>query len=102
MFLIAQICFVRVPFACFEANRSRIVLNDEVVPVDDPHVSIGANLSHDRARPLVVTGQQVPRILRSETSSVFADHKRGNKMSGRFSHEGGPVPVFLWIVASRV
>ena len=102
MFLIAQICFVRVPFACFEANRSRIVLNDEVVPIDHPHITIGSNFGHDRAGPFIVAGQQVPRILRSETGPVFPDHKCGHNMAGRFGHESGSVPVFLRIITSRV
>src|SRR4051812_1526857 len=48
MLLIPQFAFIRRAAAGTEARRSRVMLDDVVVPVEDPDVPVGANLGHDR------------------------------------------------------
>ena len=51
---VAQIGHVRVARAVLEPRRRRVVLDDEVVPVEDPDVPVRPDLGHDRGGPLVV------------------------------------------------
>ena len=55
MFLVTQIAFVGIALAGHETLRSGIVLDDEVVPVQNPDSAIGAHFRHNRRRPFVVT-----------------------------------------------
>ena len=102
VFLIPQFGFVGVPLASLETGGCRVVLDDEVVPVDDPDVSVRTDFSHDWPRPFIVAGQQIPRILRAEAGSVFADFESRDQMACRLCHECGSIPVFLGVGASCV
>ena len=102
VFFVAQFGFVGVSFAGLVADGSRVVLDDEVVPVDDPDVPVRSDLGHDRAGPFVVAGQQIPRVLRAEARSILANHERGDQVTGGLGDEGGAVPILLRIVAGGV
>ena len=43
------------------------MLDDVVVPVDDPDVAVGADLGRDRRGPLVVAGEQVPALYAAKS-----------------------------------
>ena len=74
--LVAQVALVGGPLAGLEALRRRVVLDDEVVPVEHPDVPVRADLGHDRGGPLVVAGEQVERVGRPEVAAVAAEHER--------------------------
>ena len=66
--LVAQGGLVGGPLAGLEPCGRRVVLDDEVVPVDHPHVPVRADLGHDRRGPLVVAGHEVPGVVRAEVA----------------------------------
>src|SRR5262249_35148373 len=82
--------------------RCGVVLHDVVVPVDDPYVSIGTDLGHDRRRPFIVAGEQVPRVFGAEAGAVGAEYERRNEVSGRFGDERGTIPILLRIIAGGI
>ena len=97
MRLVPQRRLVRIAAAVLESLRRRVVLDDVVVPVDHPHVAVRPDLGHDRRGPLVVAGEQVPRVLRLVRRPVRLDRETGDQVAGRLADEGGAVPVFLRI-----
>src|SRR5262249_2873038 len=60
--LVAQVGLVGVALAGLVADGGGVVLDDVVVPVDHPDVAVGADLGHGGGAPLIVAGQQVPRV----------------------------------------
>ena len=47
MLFVAQISFVSITFSGFKTSRRGVMLHDEVVPIDDPYISIGAYFCND-------------------------------------------------------
>ena len=97
MHLVAEWRLVGVALAIFKARGRRVVLDDEVVPVHHPDLAIGADVSLDRRRPLVVACHQTPGHPAAEGSAARRDLKRRHDVAGRFADEGGAVPVFTRI-----
>ena len=99
---VTQVGLVGISFAGLEAGRRRVVLHDEVVPVDKPDVAIGPHLGGDGRSPFVVAGHQVPGIARAKAGPFRANDERGNQVPGRFGDERRLVPVLGRIRAGRI
>ena len=102
MLFVAEFGLVGVALAVVEANRRRVVLNDEVVPVEHPRVAIRTDLGHDRGVPFVVASNQVPAVAGLEVAAERLQHERGRQVPGRVADEGGAIPVRLRVIAGGV
>ncbi len=102
MFLVTQVGLVGISFAGFEAPWRGIVLNDVVVPIDDPNIAVRSHLRHDRGGPLVVTGEQIERAGGTEIAAIGFQHEGTNQVSGRPVDEGGSVPILAGVLPGRV
>ena len=100
--LIPQITLVSIPTTRPETLRSRIVLNDVVVPVDDPHRTVRTNLRHNRRCPLIVTRNQIVRTGRLVTRAITTQHKRTHQMPRRLTHKSCSVPPLLRKCSRRI
>ncbi len=100
--LVSQVGHVGVSGTGLETAWRRIVLDDVVVPVDHPDISVGTDFGHDRRRPLVVAGEQVRGAAGLEPCAVTIQHKRADQVPGRSGHKCGAIPVGLRIAAGRV
>ena len=81
-------------FACLEAGRRRIVLDNVVVPVNHPDLAVGPHVGLDRCRPFVVAGDEVPGHAAGEGGSFRHELERRHDVARRLADEGGAVPVF--------
>ena len=61
--LVTQGGLVRRALARLVPLGRRVVLDDEVVPVDHPDLPVGADLGQDRRGPPVVAGNEVPGVV---------------------------------------
>src|SRR5260370_14648064 len=102
MLLIAQLRLIGAALASLPTLRRWVVLHDVVVPVDHPHLAVGADLRHDGRCPFIVAGEQVPGIARAEAGAVRLDDEGREEMTGRLGHEGGAGPGFAWITAGGI
>ena len=78
VFLVSQLAFVGVALARRKPLRGRIVLNDKVVPVEYPHISVWSDLGHDGSGPFVVARDQVEWASALVARSSSIDHERAN------------------------
>jgi hypothetical protein len=78
------------------------VLDDVVVPVDDPDMPVRPHFRHDRCGPFVVARQQVPAVLAAEVGAVPRQTEHGGQVPRRVAHKGGAVPVLARISARGV
>ena len=95
--LVAQRGLVGGPLAGLEPARRGVVLDDVVVPVDDPDVAVGADLGRDRRGPFVVAGQQVPAVVGDDVAPLALERERGDQVPGRLGDERRLVPVLAGI-----
>ena len=95
--LVAERRLVGVALAVGEARRRRVVLDDEVVPVDHPHLAVGADVGLDRRGPLVVAGHEAPGHPAAEGRARGGDLERGHHVTGRLADERGAVPILAGI-----
>src|SRR5437868_5222761 len=93
MFLVSERCFVSSPSTGSESARRGIVLDDVVVPVDQPHGAIRSHFAINRGRPFIITGGKVARIVRDEIRSASFEIKLSQQVTGRFGHELDAVPI---------
>ena len=100
--LVAQRGLIRRALAGLVALGRRVVLHDEVVPVDHPDLPVRADLGQDRRGPLVVARHEVPGVVRVEVGAVRVERERRDEVPGRLGDEGRLVPVVLRIGARRV
>ena len=71
--------------AAFRA-RGRVVLDDVVLPVREPHRAIGANLGEDRGHPLVGAGNQVEGVVRRVARAVAPDREERDDLHRGLAH----------------
>ena len=69
------------------------MLDDEVVPVDNPDVAVGADFGERSARSIIVARRQVPGVVRQEVGAVGCEREGCGQVPGRLGDEGRPVPV---------
>ncbi len=100
--LVSQVTFVRVALTGLEALRRRVVLNDKVVPVENPDVSVRPDLGHDRCRPFVVAGRQIQRAGRAIPGSVALQYKGPDQLAGWTADERRAVPPLLRVIPCRI
>ena len=100
--LVAERRDVGAAFARLESRGRGIVLDNEVVPVDHPHLAVGADLGLDRCRPLVVAGDEVPGHAAREAGAARGKRERGHNVPCGLAHERRAIPVFLGIRPGRV
>lgn len=62
VFFIAKVGDVCIAATVFEATGCGVVLDNEVVPVDEPEGAIGADLGHDGGGPFVIGGDDVEGV----------------------------------------
>src|SRR5690554_4404467 len=79
-----------------------IVLDDKVVPVSKPNVLIRTHFGMHWAKPLIRAGQKVPSVFFHKTGSLRFNDGVVGKTYGRFADKSDTVPVFLWVIPSRV
>ena len=102
MLLVAQFAFISVSFTRLEALGRWVVLDDEVIPIDHPNVSIGADFGHRRSGPFVHTRDQVERARASVASTHSIENIRSNTVTRRFANKRQPVPPLFRIVPGSV
>src|SRR5690625_4946053 len=68
---------IRIAGGRFLTITLRVVLDDIVVPVGYPNLSVRTYFSHDRAEPLLISGNQVPGVLRTKALPFFFKHHLG-------------------------
>src|SRR5436190_6525067 len=102
MRFVPQVRFVSITFTRAKTRGCGVVLNDEVVPVDDPDVTVRADFRHRRGGPFVITGQQVPTVAGDEIRATPLQYERRRQVPRWFADEGCAVPVFHRIIASGV
>ena len=90
--VIAQRRLVGVARAVAEARRRRVVLDDEVVPVREPHGAVGADLRVHGREPLLGARREVPSVARHEPGALFLQDALPDHVRRRFVDEGDPVP----------
>ena len=90
------------PTPVSKSGRRRVVLHDVVVPIEHPHVAVGADLGHDRRRPFVAAGDQVHRARRAIAGAVAFEHEHADQVARRLADERRAVPPLLRIGARRV
>ena len=78
------------------------MLNNVVVPIQYPDVSIGPDFRHDRRGPFVITGQQVDRRVGLHPCAITLDHERTNQLASGTTYKSSAIPPGLRIVASCV
>ena len=93
--LVAQRRLVRGALARLVPLGRRVVLNDEVVPVDGPDLPVGADLGQDRRGPLIVARHEVPGVVRAEVGAVGMQREGGDEVAGRLGDERRAIPVML-------
>src|SRR5262249_23113514 len=100
--LVAQVCLVGVALAGPESWRCRVVLHDEVVPIDHPDVAVRTNLGHDRSDPLIIAGYEVPPVTSAEISADRLQLKCRRQVPRRLGDKSGAVPVLSRVSAGGV
>ena len=97
MHLVAKRRLVGVALAVFKAGRRRVVLDNEVVPVDHPDLTVRTDVGLDRRRPLVVARHEAPGHAASEGGAARRDLERGHHVAGGLADEGGAVPILAGV-----
>lgn len=92
MFLIAEVAFVGISPAVLEALWCGVMLNDVVVPVDNPDSAVRTNFGHDGRRPFVVAGDEVCGAGGFVAGAIATENERANEVSGGFADEGCFIP----------
>ena len=90
---IAQRRLVGVAGAVAEPVRRRVVLDDEVVPVGEPHRAVRPDLRVDRREPFLGAGGEVPAVARHEAGALLLDDALADEVRRRLVDERDPVPV---------
>ena len=90
--MVAQRRLVGVPRAVAEALRRRVVLDDEVVPVGEPHRAVGSDLRVHGREPLLGAGRQVPAVARHEAGALLLDDALADEVRRRLVDERDAVP----------
>ena len=99
---VTQVTLVGVSFTVLETLRSRVVLDNKVVPVNDPDSAVRTNFRHDRRGPFVVAGQQIRGTGRLVGRAVATQQEGSDQMTGRFAYEGSFVPPLHRERTSRI
>jgi len=85
--LSAQRRFVGVAFAALEPTGVGFVLNDVVIPINDPHGAVRPDFGGDGRRPFVVAGEKVVRVVGEEIRAVGIQIEPTDEMAGRLGDE---------------
>ena len=109
MFFVAHGSFVSVSFAVFGIEtcgcfiRRRVVLNDQVIPIANPHGTIGAGFSKHWTRPSIGRVVEVVRqLLGNKTRAFRCDLELAHQLACAFGHESNRVVVFFGETTSCV
>ena len=78
-----------VPAPCY--TGSRVVLNDEIVPIRKPKTSIGTDLRHDGRKPFIRTRNQTECIGGLKSTSFSFNIVHSEQMTGRSANKGPPI-----------
>src|SRR5690606_9436479 len=101
--VVAQRIYIGVPFSVFRPFGSRIMLNNEIVPIQKPHRTIGSNLCLYRTKPFISTGYKIPCIETFDKARSFLFHDMFmNQPSGRLINESYPIPILFRIGTSGI
>src|SRR2546423_3784591 len=95
MGFVAEGGLVSIAFAGGKAARSRVVLDDVIIPINDPQHAIRADFGADRGGPFVIAGGEVSAVMRGEIGSARLEVKFSQHMTGRLSDELNAVPIFF-------
>ncbi len=90
--MVAQRRLVGVAGAVRKALRRRVVLDDEVVPVGEPHRTVRPDLRVHGCEPLFGAGRQVPSVTRHEAGTLLLDDALADHVRRRLVDEGDAVP----------
>ena len=94
--------FVGCADAVAETGGRRVVLDDVVVPVEDPDVAVRADFGHDRRAPFVAAGDEVHRAVRTIAGAIPLEHEHADEVARRLGDERRAIPPLLRIGAGRV
>lgn len=65
-----------------------VMLDDEVIPIGDPEVAIGADLGGDGGEPFVGGGDDGEGVFGGEARAILGDVELSKKVSGGAGDEG--------------
>src|SRR5579884_1075484 len=102
MLFIAQRGDISVAFAGLETGRRRIVLDDVVVPIENPDRPIGSDFCGYGGGPFIHAGQQVETIMRDEIAALLIEQAHSDEMAGRLGDKSDAVPVRFRELSRRV
>ena len=91
---VAQRGFIGAAFAGFEAARDRIVLDDVVVPVDEPERAVGPDFGGDRSSPFIIGSECVKVVASGEARAIGLHDELAEQMAGGLALEGNTIPIF--------
>ncbi len=78
-----------------EGRARTVVLNDNVIPIRDPHRAVGTGFGGNGRGPRVGAGIKIVAVELGEKIRVLRPQpSQRHKMSGGFADEGGAVPPF--------
>ena len=78
-----------VPAPCY--IRSRVVLNDEIVPIRKPKISIRTDLRHDGRKPFIRTRNQTKCIGGLKSTSFSFNIVHSEQMTSRSANKSPPI-----------
>jgi hypothetical protein len=96
MMAVPERCLVRGARPRFEPRGRRAVLDDEVVPVQDPDRPVRAHLGMDRGGPLVRARHEVPAVRLAEGGADPVEDSPVEEVARGIGYERDPVPVLRW------
>src|SRR5690606_7886925 len=86
---------------CLFWNK-HVVLDNEIVPVQDPDRAVRSYLRVNRTKPFVGTSRKIPPILLLKACPIGCDDGMMNQPYGRLRNKRGPVPERLRVIPGRI
>ena len=78
------------------------MLNDKIVPIDYPNVSIRSHFGHSRGRPLIIACNKIEWVGTFVASSDTIEDKSSDQVPGWLAYKGNAIPPTLGILASSI
>src|SRR5690554_158629 len=95
--VITQWVNIGVAFPVIKSIRGRVVLDDEIIPIQYPECTVRPYLRVYRAKPVVGAGYHIPTIaLFFKPSTHLLQDMPVDQPSRGLGDECHPIPIFLW------